>query len=115
MASFEGGRGAEDGGKDQRHTVDSAREVLEVGGDPDSWAPPVSGRAKIKRGEEAVGLAGCSGGPRGLRGKERPNGLVASRAEKKRKRAKGRKGRLGHAGARPTERKEKRGKGEVGQ
>jgi hypothetical protein len=26
---------------------------------------------------------GCSDGPRGLRGKERPNGLVASRAEKK--------------------------------
>jgi hypothetical protein len=33
-----------------------AGEMLEVEGDPDRWVPPVSGRAKKKKGMEAVGL-----------------------------------------------------------
>jgi hypothetical protein len=47
------------------------KKMLEVGGDPDSWAPPVSGRKEKKKGEggcwagglPVVGCAGCVGPP----------------------------------------------------
>jgi hypothetical protein len=35
------------------------KKMVEVGGDPDSWAPPVSGRKEKKREKEDVGMAGC--------------------------------------------------------
>jgi hypothetical protein len=41
---------------------------LEVGGDPDSWAPPVSGRAKKRRGERLLGCGGLQAGCEGRRG-----------------------------------------------
>jgi hypothetical protein len=49
---------------------------LEVGGDPDSWAPPVSGRAKKRREER---LLGCGG----------PQAGVGPKAHKRREREKG--------------------------
>jgi hypothetical protein len=47
-----------------------------VGGDPDSWAPPVSGRAKKRREER---LLGCGG----------PQAGVGPKAHKRREREKG--------------------------
>jgi hypothetical protein len=44
------------------------RGRLEVGGDPDSWAPPVSGRAKKRRGERLLGCGGPQAGCEGRRG-----------------------------------------------
>jgi hypothetical protein len=61
---------------------------LEVGGERDGWAPPVSGRTKKKKGRGLAGPAGLLGGPRGptartsAREKE-ADGLVVSRAEEK--------------------------------
>jgi hypothetical protein len=41
---------------------------LEVGGDPDSWARPVSGQAKKRTGERLLGCGGPQVGCEGRRG-----------------------------------------------
>jgi hypothetical protein len=46
------------------------------GGDPDSWAPPVSGRAKKRREERLLGCGGpqAGAGPKARKRREREKG-----------------------------------------
>jgi hypothetical protein len=95
MVRFEGGRGAGYGGNGRRRAVDSAREVLEVGGGVDVRDRPGSEREREKgkwagngvgRLEEKVGRSGKKkgerkgGGPRIAAG---PQGLLGCGLEKK--------------------------------
>jgi hypothetical protein len=80
MMRFEGEGGAGDAGNGRRHAAVASRGEergrLEVGGDPDSWAPPVSGRAKKRREERLLGCGGpqAGAGPKARKRREREKG-----------------------------------------
>jgi hypothetical protein len=71
-SKLEGGGGARGAGNGRRRTAvvsrGEERGRLEVVGDPDSWAPPVSGWAKKRREERLLGCGGPQAGCEGRRG-----------------------------------------------
>jgi hypothetical protein len=65
--SRRGGAG-DTGRRSRRRRTRSRGGELDVGGDPDSWSPAVSGRAKKKRGTRLLGCGGPQAGCEGRRG-----------------------------------------------